>query len=497
MTHATQTGVPLLLLIQTALSLKAELGVSAEQIERLSSLFYKVGAGHLLAQQSLANREADLARTIGSSSVNPSVVQNLVLEVANLREDLETRTSAGLEALHAALPGEQFVKLLTAVDSGTSQEIETTSIKSAVDQYLAERIKDKDVVEIELASKIADRVFGWTKLFGFFVAIPVAVIIFGLGAFGITKVADLRNYANQATATLQKAVDTATRGAKEADEVLAEFKEQTENNLADLKSRSDELQSQVKKLEKCVYGNPVATGEASKSNLEAKLAEKLAEFEKHMEKVGYRPDGSKVAVEIAGPGDTTGAFSYYDVGKVRIVLSQCAAGEVGMVFREFGHHVLIRGLSFDYLKKHNMVLAAIETGLVSYFACSYQNDPMLGRAQTPSDGQKDTSSGRAMIDLENGKSLSSAASIKESDYRAMGDIGVAWGGVFWDIRKSIGAELADQIIFAAWRSLPPPDKNPSYPTEMERRILSQVRTKMGEEKEREIRELFVKRGLTA
>jgi len=144
-----------------------------------------------------------------------------------------------------------------------------------------------------------------------------------------------------------------------------------------------------------------------------------------------------------------------------------------------------------------MVLAAIETGLVSYFACSYQNDPMLARAQTRSDGQKDTSNGRAMIDLENGKSLSSAASIKETDYAAMYDIGDAWGGMFWDIRKSIGAELADQIIFAAWRNLPPPDKNPSYATEMEKRILSQVRTRMGEKKEREIRELFVKRGLTA
>jgi uncharacterized phage infection (PIP) family protein YhgE len=446
-----------------------------------------------LAQQSLANREADLARAIGLRSVNPSAVQNIVLEVTNLRDNLEARTSAGLEALHAALPGDQFVKLLTAVDSETSQEIETTSIKSAVDQYLAEKIKDKDVVEIELASKIADRLYGWTKLFGFFVAIPVAAIIFGLGAFGITKVADLRDYANQATAKLQKAVDTATLGAKEADKVLAEFKNQTELKLAELKSQSDALQSQVKNLEKCVYGNPVTMGEASKSNLEAKLAE----FEKHMEKVGYRPDGSKIAVEIAGPGDTSGAFAYYDSEKARIVLSQCAAGDVGMVFREFGHHVLIRGLSFDYLNKHNMVLAAIETGLVSYFACSYQNDPMLARAQTQSDGQKDTSIGRAMIDLENGKSLSSAPSIKETDYGAMYDIGDAWGGVFWDIRKSIGTELADQIIFAAWRSLPPPDKNPSYATEMERLILSQVRTKMGEGKEREIRELFVKRGLTA
>jgi len=96
MTHATQIGVPILLLIQTALSLKAELGLTAEQIERLSSLFYRVGTGHLLAQQSLANREADLARAIGSSSVNPSAVQGLVLEVMNLRKDLETRTSAGL-----------------------------------------------------------------------------------------------------------------------------------------------------------------------------------------------------------------------------------------------------------------------------------------------------------------------------------------------------------------------------------------------------------------
>ena len=493
MTHATQIGVPLLLLIQTALSLKAELGLSAEQIERLSSLFYKVGTGHLLAQQSLANREADLARAIGSSSVNPSAVQGLVLEVTNLRKDLETRTSAGLEALHAALPVEQFVKLLTAVDSKTSQEIETTSIKGAVDQYLGERIKDKDVVEIELASKIADRLYGWTKLFGFFVAIPVAVIIFGLGAFGITKVADLRNYANQSMAKLQKALDTANLGAKEADEKLAELKKQTELKLAELKSQNDALQSKVKNLEKCVYGNPVAMGEASKSNLEAKLTE----FEKHMEKVGYRPDGTKVAVEIAGPEDMSGAFAYYDPAKARIVLSQCAAGEVGMVFREFGHHILIRGLSFDYLNKHNMVLATIETGLVSYFACSYQNDPMLARAQTRSDGQKDTSNGRAMIDLENGKSLSSAASIKETDYAAMYDIGDAWGGMFWDIRKSIGAELADQIIFAAWRNLPPPDKNPSYATEMEKRILSQVRTRMGEKKEREIRELFVKRGLTA
>jgi hypothetical protein len=301
-----------------------------------------------------------LARAIGSSSVNPSAVQDLVL-ITNLRKDLKLEQAAGLEALHAALPGEQFVKLLTAVDSETSWEIETTSIKGAVDQYLAERIKDKDVVEIELASKIADRLYGWTKLFGFFVAIPVAVILFGLGAFGITKVADLRNYANQSTAKLQKALDTANVGAKEVDEKLAELKKQTELKLAELKSQNDALQSQVKNLEKCVYGNPVAIGEASKSNLKAKLTE----FEKHMEKVGYRPDGSKVAVEIAGPEDTSGAFAYYDPAKARIVLS-CRRRRGGDRVQRVRPSHINKGLSFDYLNKHNMVLAAIETGLVSF-----------------------------------------------------------------------------------------------------------------------------------
>jgi hypothetical protein len=101
-----------------------------------------------------------------------------------------------------------------------------------------------------------------------------------------------------------------------------------------------------------------------------------------------------------------------------------------------------------------------------------------------------------MIDLENGKSLLSAASIKETDHAAMYDIGEAWGGMFWDIRKSIAQNWLTKSFLLRGATCRHLTRTRLTQPEMENRIL-QVRTRMGKEKEREIRELFVKRGLTA
>jgi hypothetical protein len=205
--------------------------------------------------------------------------------------------------------------------------------------------------------------------------------------------------------------------------------------------------------------------------------------------VGYRSDGTPVTLVIAAPKDESGAFAYYEPGQNRVVLSRCAAGETGIVFREFSHHVLLRSLSFDYDKANNMVLNAIETGLVSYFACSYQNEPTLGR-------QQDASSNAAMINLENKKSLASAGSLKMTDLSSMYDVGEAWGGLFWDVRRVVGAALADQIMFAAWHELPPPERRPSYAVEMTQKILAQVRARASEQMQRDVRAIIGQRDLT-
>jgi hypothetical protein len=52
---------------------------------------------------------------------------------------------------------------------------------------LDKRIKHRSVVEVELASKVADRLIGWSKTFGVFVAAPVAVLL-GLVVTSVPKV---------------------------------------------------------------------------------------------------------------------------------------------------------------------------------------------------------------------------------------------------------------------------------------------------------------------
>ena len=127
---AEPTSLSLSALIRKALQLGAELGLSPENIDRLSSLYYKVGSGHLLAEQALANRETDLARALSSQSIDEGGLQILILEVEKLRGEVEARTSAGLEALHAALPGEQFLKLLTAAEASTNSGGEAQMLRT-------------------------------------------------------------------------------------------------------------------------------------------------------------------------------------------------------------------------------------------------------------------------------------------------------------------------------------------------------------------------------
>jgi hypothetical protein len=270
MMMAEPTSLSLSALIRKALQLGAELGLSPENIDRLSSLYYKVGAGHLLAEQALANRETDLARALSSQSIDEGGLQILILEVEKLRRDVEARTSAGLEALHAALPGEQFLTLLTATEASINSGGEA-NVENAVNKYLDEKIKGKDVVEIEVATKAADRLYNWTKLFGFFVAAPVAAIMFGLSIFGITKVADVSTFVANSEKQLHDVLEKANKGAKEVDDKLAELKTQTDRKLVALQEQNNTLESKVKGLEKCIYGNDVRDVEATRSALQAKM----------------------------------------------------------------------------------------------------------------------------------------------------------------------------------------------------------------------------------
>jgi hypothetical protein len=61
------------------------------------------------------------------------------------------------------------------------------TVQGMVTEALEKFSKDKQLVEVELASKAAERLMGWAKIFAFFLAAPAALGLILLGAVGFSK----------------------------------------------------------------------------------------------------------------------------------------------------------------------------------------------------------------------------------------------------------------------------------------------------------------------
>jgi len=71
----------------------------------------------------------------------------------------------------------------------TSQLVDA-SVRTQIQSILAERYKDQKLVELETTQAIAARFSEWAKLLGFFIGIPVAVLLLILAALGIKTYSD-------------------------------------------------------------------------------------------------------------------------------------------------------------------------------------------------------------------------------------------------------------------------------------------------------------------
>ena len=118
-------------------------------------------------------------------------------------------------------------------------------IQETIRAELDKRIKDKSVVEVELATKVADRLVSWSKTFGFFVAAPLVVLLLILNLFGWSKFEDVR------------------RVADSADELLKQAKSQqqsTEAQMSSLKDRSKNIDKQSADLQEISSRNASRLG---------------------------------------------------------------------------------------------------------------------------------------------------------------------------------------------------------------------------------------------
>lgn len=130
-------------------------------------------------------------------------------------------------------------------------------VRAEVKKTLDSEFKGQKFVDIETSEAIVSRINRWAKLFGFFVGIPLALILIGLGVAGFDKYSDFKDLINsiesqvkprveQAKADADSAkdeADGAKKEANEAKETIGSVTEQINKELGSAKNTTTSVQA--------------------------------------------------------------------------------------------------------------------------------------------------------------------------------------------------------------------------------------------------------------
>ena len=362
-----------------------------------------------------------------------------------------------IEAVERTLSSEQFRKCIAYLASG-SRENEATGPPSAdigalITAAIEERTKDKDMLAVDLAAKAADRLMTWMRMLGFFVGLPMAVLLAGLSAAGISKFQDVRDIGTRADATLQAAqakLDAAAQRSTAIDVQLAKLDQRVATN----DQRINSLDSTVRTLaEKLNFG---AAADLPDS-LRIKLEQDAAGFRRYFEKLGYTPNTE--TINISTKVDVPGGISYYEADSNTIFIQSGLADDETLLFHEYAHHILYSSLSFDAVNGNpewKYSAFPIEYGLDNYFIASFRKWPSIGALAARRLGPN---SGVALpYNLKNTKPITATQLGDTRDDALIGRLQLAWAGAFWELRQKLHQDVTDKCLYEAWRALADQDQ---------------------------------------
>ena len=364
------------------------------------------------------------------------------------------------------------------------------------------RIDDKDLIELYVATKAAERMIAWARTFGFFVAIPLGLILLIATLFGISKVEDVRNAADrvdakvqQAEAKLDSAVANAQHASERANQILASANEQIAALKTRLTNQAQQLSTLDQKVTKLAESLSFGEDTGVSKDLQERLRQRAAAFLGYFEELGYTPKTPLINVKTKT--DISGALSYYDSQSNTIFVQPNIISDQFPILREYSHHILYSSLSFDALnpKHHELVsLVPIEFGLANYFSASFLDDPHLG-----ADAARALKEGTPyLFNLENNDYLSTLVT---TDYAAATSLQNAWGGLFWDIRQALiqrklGRLAADKLLYETWCAQPD-ESNNMIGRRFVVNLLSKAQIQLGKKGKSMIEDLLLRRGLKA
>jgi hypothetical protein len=183
------------------------------------------------------------------------------------------------------------------------------------------------------------------------------------------------------------------------------------------------------------------------SELKTELESSLTSFRSYMAKLGFSIEPRPISVEIAPGVAYKGFVALWNPDTASIVVASAFARDKASVLRQLAHPSLRTGTiqSPEY--------SAIESGLATYFPCSFLNHPKVA--------DQASAAGQNVFRPQNLLNSRRFSEIQlEQFVSVQNDGSEIWGAAFWEIRELLLQEDADRLLAKTWRAFSPLNSRP-------------------------------------
>jgi hypothetical protein len=532
-------------LVTLVLQRRDELQLTDQQVKDLEGIRseFRKQALQSLTEVRLAELKRD--ELLEQKPLNAPALTEQIKKIDELKIKIHAANLEFIGRVGAKLTDAQLERLEPLITAAITAPASSTApdLREQIRSALKEQFEQQDVVEIKTTQAITTRLIDWAKAFGIVIGIPLGILLTVLGLLGVKTYKDfkkkvsavgqeidksLQTYKGDINAKLTEAHKNAADVKAEADKVITELRTEAGKITGEMRTEAGkitaefvglksqlaaasalskdvkELASKVKNIETFVLeSSPELTPEVS-----SLLDSALRSFQKYFQDLGFTPDDPDESVKVHL--DPQRVFTArFNPNNNEIEIAPILAKDTDVMFRLYAHYILVL-LAGDVQKEWKFPHRAIESGLSFYYASSYNDKNLYGdkvtpllREQFPQEMARNPNV--RVYNLDNVLKLdgnewaqpaTDPSSFDEMEYKSrLGLAGEAWGGACWSIRKALGKELADKILYRAWLNLPPPvDGADPYPA-FANQILTASRELGGDQGAEKVREVFSLRGL--
>jgi hypothetical protein len=216
-------------------------------------------------------------------------------------------------------------------------------------------------------------------------------------------------------------------------------------------------------------------------DLQKDLETSLGNFKAYLTKLGFEAPSETISVKISQGTTFDGQWVVqWNPNTHSIKVASAFANDEVSVLRQLAHALLniSENASPDY--------HAVESGVATYFPCSFTGDPMMG--------DKASAAGKALMPPQDLRKHRNFSEIRLGDWASVQNDGSEiWGGALWEVRQLLGRDAADQLVAGIWQSFSP-SKGAAYAS-FANKLLANSRSIEGGKYTEQIRKILDDRGL--